>query len=141
MFSNPYPAWPCQTSLALFLHACSGIVVMCLRKVQNWSKASFLSEASRFLRSKGLRLESFEQAFVENYKIPFQVPHTGRIPAWLWGGKGILEHPTIPLEHDLETRKALLEESKEEVSAFHSFPFLSLLPVISAAHEKDNTPR
>ena len=111
---QPQPLFP-------FLPFDSGIVVMCLRKVQNWSKTSFVSEASRFLQSKGVRLESFEQEFVEKYKIPFQVPAAGSIPPWLWGGKGILEHPTIPLEHDITTRKALLESAKEEVGSWRCF--------------------
>jgi len=70
-------------NLPLFMHCLdganvTGIVVMCLRKLQNWNLSSSTTEFTRFTR--GHSIMSVESEFVETFKAEIKIPI--QIPAW-----------------------------------------------------------
>lgn len=75
----------------------TGLVVMCLRRLQNWSLPSIHEEFRRYTKSNEISYK--EKQFVESFHATVSVPI--RIPAWLWEGVRHRKHPSIQLE--LET--------------------------------------
>jgi len=86
-------------NLPLYLHCRdggnnTGLVVMCLRRLQHWSISSLFDEFSRFVKTGEISRE--ESNFVESFKAEVVVP--SRIPAWLWQGVRIRAHPSVLLK-------------------------------------------
>ncbi|KAH9263522.1 hypothetical protein BASA83_013078 [Batrachochytrium salamandrivorans] len=73
----------------LYLHCLDGslvtaLVVMCLRKFQCWSTASYRSECVRYLKEEMLSTDEAE--FVTKFTGDFEISHAlaMRLPKWLW---------------------------------------------------------
>lgn len=86
----------------LFLHCRdgthnTGLVVMCLRRLQNWSLPAIYDEFVRYTKSNAITFE--EKQFVESFHATVSIPI--HIPSWLWEGVRHRKHPSIQL--DLET--------------------------------------
>ncbi|KAL6041325.1 putative tyrosine-protein phosphatase OCA6 [Balamuthia mandrillaris] len=71
----------------------TGVVVMCLRKLQNWNLSVTFTEFTRFTR--GNSISSIESEFVETFKTEIKVPPV--IPHWLWQGRRNVRHPSMRL--------------------------------------------
>ncbi|GAM29291.1 hypothetical protein SAMD00019534_124670, partial [Acytostelium subglobosum LB1] len=71
----------------------TGVIFMCLRKLQNWNLSGIISEFTRFTR--GSCIASSESEFVETFKAEIDVPLI--IPTWLWQGVRMVKHPTLKL--------------------------------------------
>ena len=83
-----------KTKLPLYIHCLNGghttgLVIMCLRKLQMWSQRSMFNEFNRFVDS----FESCEEEFVINYKATFEL--TTNRPSWLQHLAGKKSHPTL----------------------------------------------
>lgn len=72
----------------------TGLVVMCLRRLQNWSLPNIYEEFMRYTKSNEISFR--EKQFVESFHAKVSVPV--RIPAWLWEGVRHRKHPSIQLE-------------------------------------------
>eukprot|EP00741_Cyanophora_paradoxa_P023521 tig00021589_g22723.t1 len=72
----------------------TGLIIMCLRKLQNWALSVIYSEFCRY--TKGGEILRDESLFVESFKGELSVPE--EVPRWLWGGVRITRHPTIRLK-------------------------------------------
>lgn len=72
----------------------TGIVVMCLRKLQNWNLSTIFTEFSRFTRAN--YIASAESEFVETFKAEIEIG--SKIPQWLWQGERCAKHPTLKLK-------------------------------------------
>jgi tyrosine-protein phosphatase OCA6 len=86
-------------NLPLFIHCLdganiTGIVVMCLRKLQNWNLSVSTTEFTRFTR--GHSIMSVESEFVEMFRSEIKIPLD--IPNWLWQGDRQKRHPTLKLK-------------------------------------------
>ncbi|RLN71612.1 hypothetical protein BBJ28_00007492 [Nothophytophthora sp. Chile5] len=97
-----------QKNLPLYVHCLdganvTGIVVMVLRKLQNWTKLATVSEFCRFTRDHGVEKDESEYlaAFSEEIVV------TADAPRWLWNGVRITKHPTMIVHQpDLELAAA-----------------------------------
>uniref|UniRef100_M4BXN9 Tyrosine specific protein phosphatases domain-containing protein n=1 Tax=Hyaloperonospora arabidopsidis (strain Emoy2) TaxID=559515 RepID=M4BXN9_HYAAE len=97
--------------LPLYLHCLdganvTGIVVMVLRKLLNWTKLATVSEFCRFTRDHGIEKDESEYlaAFSEEIVIGDDVPE------WLWNGVRVTKHPTMIVHQpglELATANAL----------------------------------
>jgi len=87
------------SSLPVFLHCLdgahtTGLLIMCLRKLQNWGLTVILSEFTRFTRDS--QIHTTESEFLENFKREVFIPVN--IPKWLWQGERILKHPIMNIK-------------------------------------------
>lgn len=101
--------------LPLFLHCRdgshnTGLVVMCLRRLQNWSLPTIYDEFTRY--TKGNEISFKEQQFVESFHAKVTIPL--ETPRWLWQGVRHEKHPSIPLEFE---RDPAAKEANEEPGA------------------------
>ncbi|KAA8498565.1 putative tyrosine-protein phosphatase [Porphyridium purpureum] len=71
----------------------TGLIVMCLRRLQNWSLSVIFDEFCRFIKTGEISRE--ECQFVESFRAEIEIPRV--IPAWLWQGMRIGAHPTLRL--------------------------------------------
>jgi len=104
-------------NLPIYIHCLdgsniTGIVTMCLRKLQNWNLSTIFTEFSRFTRAN--YISSVESEFVETFKAEIEIG--SRIPAWLWQGERCTKHPTLKLKllSPLEYPQATTGEKKKE---------------------------
>lgn len=74
----------------------TGLVIMCLRRLQNWSLPAAYDEFVRYTKSN--QITFLEKQFVEFFRAPVTVPPD--IPEWLWQGDRFRKHPTIPLRFE-----------------------------------------
>jgi len=74
----------------------TGLVIMCLRRLQNWSSSAIYDEFMRYTKSN--QISFLEKQFVESFRAPVTIPP--QIPDWLWQGQRDRKHPTIPLRFD-----------------------------------------
>jgi len=86
-------------NLPLYIHCLdganvTGIVIMCLRKLQNWNLSVIFTEFSRFTRAN--YISSVESEFVETFKAEVEIGAV--IPPWLWQGVRMSKHPTLKLK-------------------------------------------
>mmetsp|Transcript_793 Transcript_793/g.1519 ORF Transcript_793/g.1519 Transcript_793/m.1519 type:complete len:358 (+) Transcript_793:2-1075(+) len=101
------------SNLPLYIHCLdgtntTGVVIACLRKLQNYHNSFILAEYSRFVRTPS----KLEIKFIEHFKNPVYIvdchearngngksKHSELLPSWLWGGRRIEnnEHPSIRL--------------------------------------------
>lgn len=86
--------------LPLYIHCLdgkniTGLVVACLRHLQNYHTNFIYSEFKRFTSD----LVTAEQTFVTKFSEPVCIPVGQKIPVWLWDGRRIKpnEHPSIPI--------------------------------------------
>ncbi|ORX88987.1 hypothetical protein K493DRAFT_235017 [Basidiobolus meristosporus CBS 931.73] len=99
----------------LYLHCIdgsvvTGVVVMCLRKLQFYSVPSALTEYARYLRDGVVGSEETE--FIERFTSEISIPK--EIPTWLWGGQiTFKKHPTLKIKLS-ETALELSEVKKVE---------------------------
>ncbi|KAJ5076884.1 tyrosine-protein phosphatase oca6-related [Anaeramoeba ignava] len=84
----------------------TGLIIMCLRKLQNWSSSSIFFEFRRYSKRGGESTD--EKQFVEEFRSKIQIPNS--IPSWLWTGKFIKNHPTIRI---VLSEKILTEIQKD----------------------------
>ncbi|OQR99620.1 hypothetical protein THRCLA_06438 [Thraustotheca clavata] len=70
-----------------------GIVIMVLRKLQNWSKLATLQEFCRFTRDHCI--EKDESEYLSTFSAEITLPPYSLIPRWLWNGVRIQKHPTM----------------------------------------------
>ncbi|TPX51827.1 hypothetical protein SeMB42_g00502 [Synchytrium endobioticum] len=87
-------------NLPLFIHCLdgvivTGVVIMCLRKLQCWSIPSATIEYTRFIR-EGV-IGSDEAEFVDKFQYDFEIGRS--LPKWLWNG-----HPTFRKHPSLRVR-------------------------------------
>ena len=71
----------------------TGIVIMILRKLQNWTKVATISEFCRFTRDHSI--EKNESEYLAAVSEEIVIP--SKIPGWLWGGQRIHKHPTLSI--------------------------------------------
>lgn len=71
----------------------TGIVVMCLRRLQNWTLQAIYEEFVRYTKSNDITFE--EKQFVESFHAKVSIPP--RVPPWLWDGVRRCKHPCIQL--------------------------------------------
>ena len=88
-----------KQNLPLFVHCVdgahtTGTIIMCLRKLQNWSLSVIFNEFIRFTRDNSIN--STESDFVETFKREIMVPVS--IPKWLWEGD---RHSSVSCYDDL----------------------------------------
>jgi len=86
-------------NLPLFIHCLdgavnTGVVTMCLRKLQMWAVPSAMVEYTRFIRDGVIGSEEAE--FVEKFQTELDIPRI--LPKWLWGGQATFrKHPTLKI--------------------------------------------
>jgi len=107
----------------LYLHCLdganvTGMIVMCLRKMQHWNTPMIYEEFMRYSHEGELSPEDSE--FLSSFKADIQIPH--QIPSWLWGGFRPTNHPTLRLKFQSQRDDARVERTaqvsmKERVSA------------------------
>lgn len=85
----------------------TGIVIMCLRRLQNWSLPAIYHEFVRYTKSNSISYE--EKQFVESFHETVTVPI--HIPWWLWGGIRHRRHPSIQLRLDRDMGTPVLAQS------------------------------
>lgn len=86
-------------NLPIYIHCLdgsniTGIVTMCLRKLQNWNLSTIFTEFSRFTR--GNYISAVESEFVETFRAEIEIG--SQIPGWLWQGERCTKHPTLKLK-------------------------------------------
>ena len=92
-------------NLPLYVHCLdgghtTGLIIMCLRKLQMWSSRSMFNEFTTFINDP----ENCEEEFVNNYKATFEISNNR--PKWLQHLSGKKTHPTL--------RVILIDESESE---------------------------
>lgn len=83
-----------KKNLPVYIHCLNGghttgLIIMCLRKLQMWSQRAMLAEFNQFINT----FESCEEEFVNNYKATFEL--TNNRPSWLMHLTGKKSHPTL----------------------------------------------
>jgi len=119
----------------------TGIVIMCLRKLQNWNLSASTTEFTRFTRAHSIL--SVESEFAETFKAEIKVPL--EIPKWLWQGNRDVRHPTLKLKlikpPEEEFRKAngthMKRKSSRMTAESGNQPDLSLLDTINLRVSRD----
>eukprot|EP00899_Mesostigma_viride_P002025 jgi/Mesvir1/11823/Mv00175-RA.1 len=89
----------CVDHHPLYLHCLdgtnvTGLVVMCLRKLQNWRLSASTTEFCRFQREGAITRE--ESQFVESFRGEIVIPPV--IPKWLWNASRTVSHPAFRLK-------------------------------------------
>lgn len=114
----------------LYLHCLdgsgvTGVVMMCLRKLQGWNRSSSLNECLRY--HKEGEVDSEESDFALKFQAEVELPLS--LPEWLWGGsityqinsnnsdpipaqKYVQQHIT-----QLQERKSSFDQSKDAISS------------------------
>lgn len=71
----------------------TGLVIMCLRRLQNWALPTIYNEFRRYTKSNFITYD--EKRFVESFRATVTIPM--HIPSWLWCGTRYRRHPSIDL--------------------------------------------
>ncbi|TMW68700.1 hypothetical protein Poli38472_006168 [Pythium oligandrum] len=112
-----------QENLPLYIHCLdganvAGIIIMVLRKLQNWTKVATVSEFCRFTRDHGI--EKDESEYLSSFSEEIVVP--ADVPRWLWNGIRITKHPTMIIHQpDLEMNNAHANEGHSAASSVHKW--------------------
>lgn len=85
----------------------TGIVVMCLRRLQNWGLPTIFNEFMRYTKSNLIAYA--ERRFVESFHATVSIPV--HIPRWLWDGVRYRNHPSIQLYLELDPNTPACNES------------------------------
>lgn len=72
----------------------TGLVMMCLRRLQNWALPTIYNEFRRYTKSNFITYA--EKRFVESFRATVMIPV--QIPSWLWCGTRYRRHPSIDLQ-------------------------------------------
>jgi len=104
----------------------TGLVVMCLRKLQNYTLPFIFSEFFRFVR-EGVFVPA-EKEFVRNFGDNLTVNIPPNIPRWLWQGRRISKHPSIRLVDSTAPAPATGGEIKTTDRKTPSDPSSSVFP-------------
>lgn len=112
-----------KQNLPLFVHCVdgahtTGTIIMCLRKLQNWSLSVIFNEFIRFTRDNSIN--STESDFVETFKREIMVPVC--IPKWLWEGDRHCNHPTIKVKLIPDNEEKKKDNTKKTVHAHWKDP-------------------
>mmetsp|Transcript_18675 Transcript_18675/g.25986 ORF Transcript_18675/g.25986 Transcript_18675/m.25986 type:complete len:518 (+) Transcript_18675:248-1801(+) len=106
----------CPENLPLYVHCIdglhvTGLIVMCLRKLEYWSLPSIYEEFSRFVPENTVPMDEskFLEAFDGGSRGGVLIPK--RPPLWLWQGVRITRHPSIKLVSARQRR--IIEAGKE----------------------------
>ncbi|CDF33523.1 unnamed protein product [Chondrus crispus] len=76
----------------------TGLVVMCLRRLQNWNLPTIYEEFMRYTKANDITFK--EKKFVEAFHAPVLIPL--QIPVWLWDGVRHSKHPSVKLELEVD---------------------------------------
>ncbi|EAY18564.1 Tyrosine phosphatase family protein [Trichomonas vaginalis G3] len=105
-----------KNNLPAYIHCLNGghstgLIVMCLRKLQMWSQRAMFAEFNRFINT----FESCEEAFVNNYKATFEL--TSNRPQWLMHLTGKKSHPTLRviLANETESDDEIDDEEEDDL--------------------------
>ncbi len=95
-----------KDNLPIYMHCLDGanvigIVVMVLRKLQNWTKLATLQEFCRFTRDNCV--EKNESEYLSTFAAEITLPSNAQIPQWLWNGARIQKHPTLTINTQYTT--------------------------------------
>ena len=96
----------------------TGLVILVLRKLQNYNLGASLNECVRSLKESSAGVSAEERHFVETCKGSIVLPMT--LPAWLWGGKRVAGHSHFKLTYLQAEPRAWAEaevEGEEEGEA------------------------
>jgi hypothetical protein len=87
----------------------TGLLIMCLRKLQNWSLGAAAMEFGRYARDGTASAE--EVYSVEKFREEIFLPPPGQpLPRWLWGGRRLTRHASIRIAYR-EEREDAAEQS------------------------------
>jgi len=95
-----------SSNFPLYLHCLdgsniTGLVVMCLRKLQNWTLQACYLEFRRYQRDRIILVteSKFIQKFAHVEHLILRIPSP--LPTWLWQGRreGLLNHPSMRIVH------------------------------------------
>ncbi|PRP77163.1 hypothetical protein PROFUN_15044 [Planoprotostelium fungivorum] len=105
-------------NLPLFIHCLdgahtTGVVIMCLRRIQNWNLSVIFSEFTRYTRDAHIGSE--ESNYVESFKKEVIIPMS--IPLWLWQGQRVTNHMTMNIKLLQESDFTKKEGTKRTVHA------------------------
>lgn len=106
-----------KNNLPVYIHCLNGghttgLIVMCLRKLQMWSQRAMFNEFNQFINT----FESCEEEFVINFKETFEL--TANRPSWLMHITGKKSHPTLRVILADESDSSDEEEVNEEEDQF-----------------------
>ncbi|GAB5370121.1 hypothetical protein AAMO2058_001464800 [Amorphochlora amoebiformis] len=107
----------------------TGLIIMCLRKLQNWSTSAIYSEFSRFVPER--KVPSEEKQFLGRFdggELGLLLP--SRIPKWLWQGIKTHRHPSIRIVS--ERKRVEVKPATPETSVRRSPESLKLDSAVSA---------
>lgn len=84
-----------SNNLPVYIHSVggghtTGLVVMCLRKLQRWSTRAMFTEFNQYVADS---LESCEEEFLHSFNSTFELPPPR--PAWIGHLSGEIPHPTL----------------------------------------------
>eukprot|EP01050_Picozoa_sp_SAG11_P010255 SAG11_NODE_1017_length_6163_cov_6.440303_5_plen_283_part_00 len=85
----------------------TGLVIMCLRKLQNWAPAPGLAEFARFV--PGEVSSAHARQFLNGYHGDIALP--SKIPPWLWGGARCSRHPSLTIRQAAGAQSSAVLES------------------------------
>ena len=107
----------CNTNnLPLYIHSVggghtSGLVVLCLRRLQMWSTHAMVSEFNQYVMDG---IESCEEEFISNFKATIELPLPR--PRWLTQLSGQKTHPTMRVILPDETSGSNSEDDDDPTS-------------------------
>lgn len=92
----------------------TGLVIMCLRRLQNWALPTIYNEFRRYTKSNFITYA--EKRFVESFRATVTIPV--QIPGWLWCGTRYGRHPSIELllERDAGTPNSSLQSPSTSIA-------------------------
>ena len=90
----------------------TGLVIMVLRKLQNYNTAASLNECVRSLKESSAGVSAEERHFLESCKGSIVLPMV--LPKWLWGGKRVAGHSHFKLTYVGKDRDEFPEALKRE---------------------------
>jgi len=90
----------------------TGLVVMCLRRLQYWALEPLFDEFCRYVKTGEISRE--ESSFVESLRAEILVPPN--IPTWLWQGVHIVSHPAARLRVAAPTASEVASKLSSESS-------------------------
>ncbi|ETV99942.1 hypothetical protein H310_07962 [Aphanomyces invadans] len=105
-------------NLPIYIHCLDGanvigIVVMALRKLQNWTKLATLQEFCRFTRDHSV--EKDESEYLSTFSAEITLPH--HVPRWLWNGVRIQKHPTMLVNNPTSSQASQVPPVEGDVGA------------------------
>eukprot|EP01104_Vermistella_antarctica_P001043 TRINITY_DN11106_c0_g1_i1.p1 TRINITY_DN11106_c0_g1~~TRINITY_DN11106_c0_g1_i1.p1 ORF type:complete len:289 (+),score=40.88 TRINITY_DN11106_c0_g1_i1:441-1307(+) len=104
-------------NLPVYLHcldgtSTTGVVVMCLRKLQNWNLSVIVTELKRYSPGSTKTVSEFVESFRAEIDIPANKPN------WLWQCVPSARHPSLTIRYPgvVTPSKARLKEKQRETT-------------------------